>query len=724
MKKIIKKLIVWILTLSFFIEATPVYALVKEETIYAKLNSNGTISSTSVYEHLYGSNDDVYKDKSLLNNITNVNGDEKYSKKDNEITWEAKGNDIYYNGTTDKDLPISLDIKYYLDGKEYEAKDMLGKEGKVKIVLNYENKLKHQVIVNNKIETLYTPFVVATTSLLSNDNNKNIKVSSGKVIDNGNTSIIVGLSSPGLYESLDLNELKGLDTLEITYDTTSFELSSLYAVATSKLIGEDDLDILNNIKSLYSGINALQENMDLLVDGSRKLANGTNEFNNAISDISDKYHYYRNLNTQDVVNMVKPILNNAIENSIPKLKEKAKEEIDNAVNNLQPEMIEAIANAALNSTQDVIEGEIDRILDEVDLEDYITNIIGQDLIDSFTSDPQIQSLALQIISAISDAYNTEISVVTNNALNSLINSINVNMSYDERQAYINSIATEYDIPYEKAALIVDKVQTDTVNKIKQNIQSNSSNITLNITNNVINNITSEEHLDIILNQYVAGINNLVTEIASNESINEYKEELKNNIANYIKEELAKKDLIERYTESSEYINSIVNEIIDKTADTLSETYFTGMTSDAIKQLLNEELNKYSLKDELESIINNINTKLNIVDEKVDLLTSSVALINNGAKELADGLYMYNEQGIKKISNLVNGDVKSLTGKVEALVKLSNDYKTLDDINNNYEGKSKIIFMIDSLKKVEEKKSTTQTTIEKETIWDKIKGLFK
>ena len=116
--------------------------------------------------------------------------------------------------------------------------------------------------------------------------------------------------------------------------------------------------------------------------------------------------------------------------------------------------------------------------------------------------------------------------------------------------------------------------------------------------------------------------------------------------------------------------------------------------------------------------------LDKINEKVDLLTSSVALINNGAKELADGLYMYNEQGIKKISNLVNGDVKSLTGKVEALVKLSNDYKTLDDINNNYEGKSKIIFMIDSLKKVEEKKSTTQTTIEKETIWDKIKGLFK
>ncbi len=128
MKKVCSKIIIWLLVLSFFIEATPVWALTKEENIYTKLNSDGTINSTFVYEHLYGTSDKILKDKSSLSNIENINGKEKYSLEDNELTWEANGNDIYYTGTTNKNLPISMSIKYYLDDEEYQASDMLGKK--------------------------------------------------------------------------------------------------------------------------------------------------------------------------------------------------------------------------------------------------------------------------------------------------------------------------------------------------------------------------------------------------------------------------------------------------------------------------------------------------------------------------------------------------------------------------------------------------------------------
>ena len=724
MKRIFSKTMIWLLVFSFIIDATPVWALTKEENIYTKLNSDGSVNNTYVYEHLYGFDNNIVKDKSSLNNIENVSGKEKYSKDNEDLTWEANGNDIYYTGTTNKDLPISMSIKYYLNGKEYKANDILGKKGKVKIIIKYENHLKKQVIVNGKIETLYTPFVIATTSLLPNDNNTNIEVTNGKVINNGMTSIVVGISSPGLYESLNLEEIKDLDTIEITYDTKSFELSSMYAVATSKLIGDEDLDILNNIKKLYSGIDALQSNMDLLVDGSRKLADGTNEFNNAIQEIGDKYHYYRNINKEDIINMLRPVVNNAIQNTIPALKNKAKETIDYAINNIEPEMVEAIAAAAANSTKDVIEGEINRILSEIDIGEYITNIVGQDLIEALTTDEEVRELTINIINAIGEAYSNEIEIITDDALDDLINSISVNMSSSDRQAYIEGIAQSYNISYEDAEAIVNKVQTDTINGIKNNIDKHAEDISMSIASKVINNITSSDHINAIVNEYVSAANNIIAEVMSNETIQGYKEQLKTNIASYIKEELAKKDLIERYVESSEYVKDIVNQIIDETADELSDSYFTNMTADTIKDMINNELNKYSIKDELDRIINEANNKLNILDEKVDLLTSSVAMINNGANQLADGLEMYNEQGIKKISGLVNGDVKSLTGKIEALTKLSKEYKTLDDINNTDNGKSKIIFMVDSLKKVEDKKITTEKIVEKETIWDKIKGLFK
>ena len=70
--------------------------------------------------------------------------------------------------------------------------------------------------------------------------------------------------------------------------------------------------------------------------------------------------------------------------------------------------------------------------------------------------------------------------------------------------------------------------------------------------------------------------------------------------------------------------------------------------------------------------------------------------------LSNGLDKYNNEGIKKISKLVNGDVKSFQKRFEAAKKLSSKYKTLDSIDKNTKGTSKIIFMIDSVSKVESK----------------------
>ena len=242
MKKIFSKLVTWSLVLSLTFEATPVWALSKDETIYAKLNSDGRTNSVTVSEHLNDNGSMEIVDRSHLNNIKNINGDETYTKDGDKLVWEAKGNDIYYEGNTSENLPIEMNVKYYLNDEEMSVNDMLGKAGKVRIVLNYKNNKVNYVPVNGKIETLYTPFVVATTSLLSNTDNKNIKVTNGRVIDNGVTSVIVAISSPGLYESLNIEELKDLDKVEISYDTEYFELNSIYSVATSKILEDNDLD--------------------------------------------------------------------------------------------------------------------------------------------------------------------------------------------------------------------------------------------------------------------------------------------------------------------------------------------------------------------------------------------------------------------------------------------------------------------------------------------------
>ncbi len=160
-----------------------------------------------------------------------------------------------------------------------------------------------------------------------------------------------------------------------------------------------------------------------------------------------------------------------------------------------------------------------------------------------------------------------------------------------------------------------------------------------------------------------------------------------------------------------------------------------MVNEVVTRLINKQLSEENVNNELGKIISkyekDIDTKLKVVDENVNKLKTSVDLLNNGANELAngitlfdDGLNKYNKEGISKLSKLVNGDVKSLEGKVEALINLSKDYKTMDDINNDTEGSSKIIFMIDSVKKEKEKKVNNDKIIEKKSFLEKIKGLFK
>lgn len=259
-------------------------ALSKEETVYGKLDSNGIIKNVFVNEHLINNDKlDTINDYTELKNILNLNGDETYDLKDSKIIWNANENDIFYQGNYEGTLPINLNITYKLDGKEMKASDMLGKSGKVEIIVKYTNNDKHNMFINGKYETIYTPFVITFGTSIDEKNNQNITINNGKVVSNGTKNFIVGLSTPGLYESLKVSNLKGLDTIKISYDTTSFELGPIYSIITPKLLSNEDLKIFDKIDNLTNKVNTLQKNMDLIENSSLKLYNGSTLIKNKLS---------------------------------------------------------------------------------------------------------------------------------------------------------------------------------------------------------------------------------------------------------------------------------------------------------------------------------------------------------------------------------------------------------------------------------------------------------
>lgn len=278
MKKNLLKITNASLALTMLLVSLPINAkaLTKDETVYGKFDNTGKIKSVYVNEHLINNTkESELKDYTELKEIFNLNGDGTFNIDGSSIVWNSNGNDIFYQGKYENDLPVTLKITYKLDGKETNVSDMLGKSGKVDITIKYTNNDKHSMLINGKYETLYTPFVVMFGTSINETNTSNITINNGKVVSNGSKNFVVGISTPGLYESLKISNFKDLDTIKISYDTTCFELGSIYSVITPKVIDESDLKIFDKIDDLSNKVNTLQKNTDLIESNTLKLYNGS-----------------------------------------------------------------------------------------------------------------------------------------------------------------------------------------------------------------------------------------------------------------------------------------------------------------------------------------------------------------------------------------------------------------------------------------------------------------
>lgn len=258
-----------------------VFAMTKNETIYSTLNYNGVIKKTTINTRLSDLEKGSIVDYTKLDDIKNINGREKFSLDSGTLTWKSTGKDIFYQGKVTEELPIKVTAKYYLNGEEVNPKKIKGKSGDVKIVYSFTNE------GYDKSSGMYTPFVVTTTSIINSDNNTDIDISNGKVVNTGTKNIVTGISAPGLYDSLGLSELKDMDKVTITYNTTKFSMNEVYFIITPKLLSEVDVNMLSKVDSLNSSLNTLQTGMNELQNGSSTLNDGAKKIEQGTKSLTD-----------------------------------------------------------------------------------------------------------------------------------------------------------------------------------------------------------------------------------------------------------------------------------------------------------------------------------------------------------------------------------------------------------------------------------------------------
>ena len=281
-------------------------AVYKEETVYVNADATGTIDEVTVSNWLKnsGSVSGSLTDASTLKDIKNVKGDETFTTSGDTLTWNTDGEDIYYQGTTDQDLPVSVKLTYYLDGKEIKPADLKGKSGHLKIQVDYTNKEKKTVSVDGKQEEVYTPFVMMTGMILPNETFSNVTIDNGKVISDGSKNIVVGFGMPGMKDSLNLDESKTEDltipeSLCVEADVTDFTMSSTFTVALTDLLDDIDFDNIVDVDSLQDSLDELEDaalqlvsGSDTLADGAGTLADGVNSYTEGADTLNDAIQKY------------------------------------------------------------------------------------------------------------------------------------------------------------------------------------------------------------------------------------------------------------------------------------------------------------------------------------------------------------------------------------------------------------------------------------------------
>lgn len=250
----------------------------KDETVYVLTDSMGSVQQILVSDWLQNSTaSDTIADQSQLEKIENSKGDESFVQgAEQELSWMAQGQDIYYQGEIDKELPICLTVRYQLDGTSISAEDLAGKSGHVTIRFEYENRQTETVEINGQPESVAVPFAVITGFLLDNDHFRNIELRNGKLLNDGDRSVVLGLTFPGLQESLAISEdtLSIPDYVELSADVTDFEFGMTLSIATNEIFQTLDIQKLDSAEGLASSLSDLTEAMNALLDGSSALYDG------------------------------------------------------------------------------------------------------------------------------------------------------------------------------------------------------------------------------------------------------------------------------------------------------------------------------------------------------------------------------------------------------------------------------------------------------------------
>ncbi|MCH1983266.1 hypothetical protein MCG98_11900 [Ruminococcus sp. OA3] len=267
----------------------------KSETVYTKASADGTALETTVQTLLKNRGGDrTIKDFSNLTDIKNTEGDEEFTlEPDGTLYWTNRGQDIQYEGKSGKELPVTVSISYFLNGKKMEPRELAGMSGNLRIRFDYENHTSREVEINGREMKTQVPFTVISALLLPEDMASDVQVKNGKVVSIGEQMMVIGYACPGLSKSLKLadyeltEEISLPEYVEITAAVTDFKLDFTASIVSTGLFDEAEESDLDDLESVSEDMTELGKASGELVDGAAELFEGIHTYRSYLEQYMD-----------------------------------------------------------------------------------------------------------------------------------------------------------------------------------------------------------------------------------------------------------------------------------------------------------------------------------------------------------------------------------------------------------------------------------------------------
>lgn len=623
----------------------------KDESVYVNADESGATTKITVSNWLKNAGiNGTINDESDLKDIQNVKGDETFTQNGDDVQWSAGSNDIYYQGTTDKELPVGVEIKYELDGKEIAAKDLLGQSGKLKITVSYTNKSKSTQTINGEKQEMYTPFVMATGIILPDDKFSNVEVDDGKIINEGSNNIVVGFGMPGMAESLDLDE-DAADKLPegftVTADVTNFSIGNTITFASPSILSDLELDDIDDLDDLENKLEKLVDSSEDLVDGSKKLSNKMGELEDKFDDYQDGEKSL-NKGIKDLVNGGTTL-------------KKGVKDYTNGVDTLAKG-----TQSYVNGAKQITDGN-QKLYEAV-----------KDMPSSYKEFSDGLQAYTKGVDTLADTKTAKQLTDGADAVTAGIGTLNENLgklesSYDNYKLLADGLkaqAAQISDPTQKATILAY------VQKLEELYQGQKASVgaLVSATNN-------KSTLKSGASQVAAGIKKVMTGAqtlsGNSATLRSADQKLTSSIATLTAS-------VKKLSEGSKKLSSNDRKLLA-----------------GAKKILKASKSVKSGSDKLINGANKLKKGSNKLHKATGKVADGIGKLSDGADDLYEGMDKFDQKGIQKLNNVYEDDIKTLKTRLEKLTDMSKDYTNFSGISKGMDGKVKFVIETAEVKKDDE-----------------------